>query len=360
LITLIAPASDNYLTGGYIYNKEISDRFASDDIFSYYTVDARSNLSFLQKANPIVLDSLFIRHPDLLFPIINKTSGPRFLGLIHFLPSLDPFLTAGVRKSMQYRELRFLAGLDAYFTTSGYMKQVLTGLGVPETKITVCPPGVDPRFIKLGEIRQKEKRDFRTGDCRRILTVSAITRSKNLLWLLRILESLTDNSGEKASEDIAPWEWRIAGSCPAGSRYASLFRRAVEESPLRERTTLLGPIERSGVLELLTEADLFLFPSAAESYGMAPLEAAAAGVPVVTNRVGAIEEFIREGENGHILSPFDREGWRNTLKTFLLDGSRTGQTRTERFHTNDGPQTAFSTWDEAAVRFKQHLEQYLR
>ena len=350
LITLIAPASDNYLTGGYIYNKEISNRFSPDDIFGYYTVDARSDLSFLRGANPIILDSLFIQHPDLLFPIINKISGPRFLGLIHFLPSLDPFLTAGVRKSMQYRELRFLAGLDAYITTSNYLKQVLSGLGIPEIKITVCPPGVDPRFIEL-----RERRALQTNGVRTLFTASAITRSKNLLWLLRVLESLADIPGKEASEGGAPWEWRIAGSCPGGSRYASQFRHAVEESPLKERITLLGPIDRSGVLEQLTETDLFLFPSAAESYGMAPLEAAAAGVPVVANRIGAVEEFIREGENGHILSPFDRQGWRDTLKMYLRDESHSSH-----INTAAGPQTPFPTWDEAADRFKQHLVQFLR
>ena len=70
---------------------------------------------------------------------------------------------------------------------------------------------------------------------------------------------------------------------------------------------------------------------------------------------GAVEEFIREGENGHILSPFDRQGWRETLKMYLHDGSYSQHIRTAA-----GPQTPFPTWDDAADRFKQHLVQFLR
>jgi glycosyltransferase involved in cell wall biosynthesis len=345
LITLVAPASENFLTGGYIYNKEMTERLSADGTLRYYTIDAQSDLSFLHQARLVVLDSLFIQHPELLFPVINKTSGVRFLGLIHYLPSLDPFLTAGVKKSMQYRELRFLAGMDAYITTSNSMKQVLSGLGIPEVKINVCPPGVAPRFTEL-----RKKRYAKPDHSRILLTVSSVTRSKNLLWLLRILESLSDTPAGGPSVSGAPWEWRIAGGCREDSRYASQFLQAVRTSPVRDRISLLDLVDRSMILEQLAEADLFLFPSAAESYGMAPLEAAAAGVPVVANTVGAIEEFIRDGENGHLFSPFDRQGWRQTVAKLLR-----GDIHTEGAAKAAVSESKFPTWDEAAARLKKYL-----
>lgn len=59
------------------------------------------------------------------------------------------------------------------------------------------------------------------------------------------------------------------------------------------------------VLPLLSIADLFLLPSAQESFGLAALEAMACGVPVVASHVGGLPEVIEHGVSG-FLHPPDR------------------------------------------------------
>lgn len=51
----------------------------------------------------------------------------------------------------------------------------------------------------------------------------------------------------------------------------------------------------------VARADLFVLPTMQESFGLAVLEAVAAGLPVVTTRVYALPELVREGENGLLL-----------------------------------------------------------
>jgi N-acetyl-alpha-D-glucosaminyl L-malate synthase BshA len=58
------------------------------------------------------------------------------------------------------------------------------------------------------------------------------------------------------------------------------------------------------VLSLLSVSDLFLLPSAQESFGMAALEAMACEVPVVASRVGGLPEVIEHGVSG-FLHPLD-------------------------------------------------------
>ena len=51
--------------------------------------------------------------------------------------------------------------------------------------------------------------------------------------------------------------------------------------------------------------------------GRVLLEAQAAGVPVVANRVGGVPDVVRDG--GFLLEPGDREGWRETLRRLVED-----------------------------------------
>ena len=53
----------------------------------------------------------------------------------------------------------------------------------------------------------------------------------------------------------------------------------------------------------LSVADLFLLPSAQESFGLAALEAMACEVPVVASKVGGLPEIIEDGVTGFVCPP---------------------------------------------------------
>jgi N-acetyl-alpha-D-glucosaminyl L-malate synthase BshA len=64
------------------------------------------------------------------------------------------------------------------------------------------------------------------------------------------------------------------------------------------RVSFLGSFPR--VEEVLAAGDLFLLPSATESFGLAALEAMASGLPVVASRVGGVPEVVTDGETGYL------------------------------------------------------------
>lgn len=66
--------------------------------------------------------------------------------------------------------------------------------------------------------------------------------------------------------------------------------------------------EQDEVLPLLSISDLFLLPSAQESFGLAALEAMACKVPVIASRVGGLHEVVDDGVTGFLHDPNDLDG----------------------------------------------------
>jgi N-acetyl-alpha-D-glucosaminyl L-malate synthase BshA len=79
-----------------------------------------------------------------------------------------------------------------------------------------------------------------------------------------------------------------------------------ERLGLSDAVLFLG--KHASVDELLACADLFVLPSASESFGLAALEAMAAGAPVIASRAGGIPEVVPHGEAGFLLEVGDAEG----------------------------------------------------
>ncbi len=66
---------------------------------------------------------------------------------------------------------------------------------------------------------------------------------------------------------------------------------------------------------LYSEADLFVFPTLADCLPIAVMEAMAAGLPVVTTNVGALNEEVEDGINGLVISPADSNAVLEAVKS---------------------------------------------
>jgi N-acetyl-alpha-D-glucosaminyl L-malate synthase BshA len=76
------------------------------------------------------------------------------------------------------------------------------------------------------------------------------------------------------------------------------------------------------VLPLLSIADVFLLPSAQESFGLAALEAMACEVPVVASDVGGLPEVVDHGVTGFLHAPDDLDGMAASAVDVLSDAER--------------------------------------
>src|SRR5204863_1411627 len=96
-----------------------------------------------------------------------------------------------------------------------------------------------------------------------------------------------------------------------------------EATRLAQARAIAGDVEFLGeqdqVLPLLSAADVFLLPSAQESFGLAALEAMACEVPVVASNVGGLPELIEDGVSGFLHPLDDLDGMAESALRLLTD-----------------------------------------
>jgi glycosyltransferase involved in cell wall biosynthesis len=132
----------------------------------------------------------------------------------------------------------------------------------------------------------------------------------------------------------------------AGTYAARL--KAQLSGPVAEKVSFPGPIgDRSELIKQYCEADVFAFPAVCNhGFGLPPLEAMAAGTPVVASRSGAVVETMVDRQTGLLVAKNDALGLAFGLLTLLQnDGLRQTLGKVAR-------QRALScfTWDLAAEK----------
>lgn len=88
---------------------------------------------------------------------------------------------------------------------------------------------------------------------------------------------------------------------------------------LGERVALPGTLTGPAKLAAFAAADVFCLPTHLDNQPVVLLEAMAAGLPVVTTRVGAIPEMLVDGEHGLLIAPRDRHELGESLVRLLGD-----------------------------------------
>lgn len=153
-----------------------------------------------------------------------------------------------------------------------------------------------------------------------------------LAWSGRIaagkgLDELVEALGALVADEAAGGprvELVLIGSGPA----EAALRRRAEAAAVAERIEWAGYLaERAAYRARLAAADLFVFPSVAEGFPKAVLEAMAAGLPVVAARSGAVEPVLGDGERGILLPEGDAAALAAAVRRLAADPSSADRLR---------------------------------
>lgn len=107
---------------------------------------------------------------------------------------------------------------------------------------------------------------------------------------------------------------------PAKSNEYLDFLKSKLTPELRDKVTFHGFVSRPDLVRLYYDADLFVFPPIwNEAFGVTPLEAMAAGVPVAVSRCGGILETVQDEKTGFIVDPGDAAALAQVMLRLLDD-----------------------------------------
>jgi glycosyltransferase involved in cell wall biosynthesis len=114
------------------------------------------------------------------------------------------------------------------------------------------------------------------------------------------------------------WQLLVAGDGPARPQVDAAFSRA----GIAERARFLGGVPTRRLGEAFAACDLYPWPAVNEAYGMALLEAQAAGVPVVSCATRGVPEVVQDGRTGVLVPYGDNVALGAAVRSLLADEPR--------------------------------------
>ncbi|HVS51222.1 MAG TPA: glycosyltransferase family 4 protein [Opitutaceae bacterium] len=154
----------------------------------------------------------------------------------------------------------------------------------------------------------------------------------------------------RAALDHLPTDVRVRLEIAGDGAERRRLARLARQLGLGESVQFLGILDVRGVKALLARSHFFVLPTAAESFGIAALEARTAGLPVVAMRASGVTEFIAHGREG-VLANDDRE-----LAQHLARLCTDAAEREAIAHHNESTPVTL-TWDRSLAA---HLALYAR
>lgn len=150
--------------------------------------------------------------------------------------------------------------------------------------------------------------DKQTHQGLNVISVSRLNKKKRVQALLKQIPKILSQL-----KDPHEVKFHFVGKGP----YEKTLKNLTQRLGLKDNVVFHGYKNREQIKELLAQSDVFVLPSKKESFGIALLEARAAGVPVVALSYGGPRDLIKSGQNG-ILADNDQE-MAKAVVTLLTD-----------------------------------------
>ena len=218
-------------------------------------------------------------------------------------------------------EARVIRGVERVIVGSQFARrQACQELGVPAEKFVVVPYGVD-RALTPGPKPAALARRLGVADAPVVLFLGSLEPRKNVSFLLDVWQEVVRARAD--ARLIVAGAGPLLGALQARARTLGLDRSVI----------FTGQIPASEKVDYYRLADLLVFPSLMEGFGLVVVEAMSCGLPVLISDRGSLPELVVPEAGGLVADPTDRAAFVGGVLTLLGDAAirrRFGDANRER------------------------------
>ncbi|MCW7753395.1 glycosyltransferase [Desulfobotulus sp. H1] len=197
----------------------------------------------------------------------------------------------------------FYSFADEIFVPSRVYMDILAERGLEPSRMRLFLRAVDTElFAPSGEARGKILQQYGIEASRILLYTGRISKDKNIDEILEIHRCL-----QAEGHNV---HMLLAGDGPD-------LDHLKKETAANPAITFTGRIPREELPMLYGGADLLLFPSTTDTFGMVVLEAQACGLPALVSDKGGPREIVVPGKTGEVLPAGDMDAWVRALSSLL-------------------------------------------
>lgn len=193
--------------------------------------------------------------------------------------------------------------------------QISQHLRIPEERVVVTHLAAGPVFVPASPVQKlawKLELQERFGLNGKLILGVGYEPRKNIPLLIEAFALL--------APDHPDWQLAIVAGEPNRQK---IFQQLLAKQHLSDRAVVLGRQSSSELAQLYNVADIFVFPSDYESFGLPPLEAMACGVPTIAMNSTSIPEIVEHG--ALLIDGKDAQTWANAIGKVLMDNDLSNQ-----------------------------------
>lgn len=174
---------------------------------------------------------------------------------------------------------------------------------VKREQVLICPNGI-PKITESNNIKERDNLEPR------LLFLSNLIESKGVYLLLDACKILK----EKGYKFVCDY---VGGETKEINRF--VFEESVKSRKLDGYVVYHGPKYASEKNDCFINADIFVFPTYHETFGLVNLEAMQFRLPIVTTNEGGIPDVVLDGINGFVCKRRDVDSIVKALERLLVD-----------------------------------------
>lgn len=258
---------------------------------------------------------VYYKAPDWLGPRVTEALGiPYVMAEASFAPKRASGPWASSHAAVQAAIQR----ADLVLGATRHDLECLSSLVAPD-RLRYLPPFLDPTPLQealhqRAIHRAQLARTHGLAADRPWMVVVAMMRAGDKLSSYRELAQALGLLGDLR------WQLLVVGDGPARGEVVAAL-----EPVASGRVRFLGELSAVEVAGVCAAGDLFVWPAVNEAYGMAMLEAQAAGLPVVSCALRGVPDVVSDGRTGSLVIPGNPSALASRTRELLLDEARRAQ-----------------------------------